>query len=173
MREFAEDPPVEERLGTALGETDQTIAVAESCTGGLVGSLLTDVAGSSEYFDRSVVTYSYDAKLAELCVNREVLDEFGAVSQPVARQMARGIRDTAGTTWGVATTGIAGPSGGTDEKPVGTAYVGVAYAAEWESQESFAVVERYEFDGDRQAVKEQITRQALTDALNAVEEISG
>lgn len=173
MREFAEDPPVEERLGETLREADQTIAVAESCTGGLIGSLLTDVAGSSTYFDRSVVTYSYDAKLEALCVNREVLDEYGAVSQPIARQMARGVRDAAGTTWGVATTGIAGPSGGTDEKPVGTAYVGVAYAAEWGSQESFADVERYEFDGDRRAVKEQIARQALADALDAVEEISG
>ena len=173
MREFADDPPIEERLGTALREAGHTIAVAESCTGGLVGSLLTDVPGSSEYFDRSVVTYSYDAKLAELCVNREVLDEFGAVSQPVARQMARGVRDIAGIDWGVATTGIAGPSGGTDEKPVGTAYVGVAHAAEWGSQESFAVVERYEFDGDRLAVKEQIARQALQDALATVEETTG
>jgi nicotinamide-nucleotide amidase len=170
MREFAEDPPIEERLGEALREAGHTIAVAESCTGGLVGSLLTDVPGSSEYFDRSVVTYSYDAKLAELCVNREVLDEYGAVSQPVARQMARAVRDVADTTWGVATTGIAGPTGGTDEKPVGTAYVGVAHAAEWGSRESFAVVERDEFDGDRLAVKERIARQALADALTAVEE---
>lgn len=173
MRESPDEPRVQERLGTALRDAGHTIAVAESCTGGLVGSLLTDVPGSSDYFDRSVVTYSYDAKLEELCVNREVLDEFGAVSQPVARQMARAIRDVAGTTWGVATTGIAGPSGGTHEKPVGTAYVGVAYAADWGTQESYAVVERYEFDGDRRAVKELIARQALTDALEAVREFTG
>ena len=172
MREFAENPPVEERLGATLRESDQTIAVAESATGGLVGSLLTDVPGSSEYFDRSVVTYSYEAKMELLAVNREVLDEYGAVSQPVARQMARGVRDAAGTTWGVATTGIAGPEGGTDEKPVGTAYVSVAYADDWGTQGSFATVQRYDFDGDRSAIKEQIARQTLTDLLDAVEERS-
>lgn len=172
MRESASDIPIEERLGTALREAGHTIAVAESATGGLVGSLLTDVPGSSEYFDRSVVTYSYDAKMEELCVNREVLDEFGAVSQPVARQMARAIRDGAGTTWGLATTGIAGPSGGTEEKPVGTAYVGVAYADDWGTQGSFATVERYEFDGDRLDVKAQIARQALSDVFEAVGEVT-
>lgn len=173
MRTFADEPPVEETLGEALLEANHTIAVAESCTGGLIGSLLTDVPGSSEYFDRSIVTYSYDAKLTELHVNREVLDEFGAVSQPVARQMARGVRDGAGTTWGVATTGIAGPSGGTEAKPVGTAYIGVAYAGPWESQESFATVQRYEFDGERREIKEQVARQALEDVRTSLEERSG
>ncbi|WP_435146500.1 CinA family protein [Halobaculum sp. P14] len=169
MREFAEEPPVEERVGDALRETEATVAAAESCTGGLIGSLLTDVPGSSDYFDRSAVTYSYDAKLTDLAVNREALDEEGAVSAPVARQMARGVRDVAGTTWGVSTTGIAGPTGGTDEKPVGTVYVGVAYRGEWGSGESAVSVERYEFDGDRTQIKEQIARQALTDLLAAVE----
>jgi len=99
MREFAADPPVEETLGDALREAGHTLATAESCTGGLAGSLLTDVPGSSDYFDRGVVTYTYDAKLA-LGVAREALDEHGAVSEPVARQMARAVRDSAGTTWG-------------------------------------------------------------------------
>ena len=169
MREYAEEPPVEERIGDPLREADQKIAVAESCTGGLVGSLLTDVPGSSDYFDRGLVTYSYDAKLQQLGVSREALDERGAVSEPVAREMARGVRDVAGTTWGVATTGVAGPSGGTEEKPVGTVFVGVAFAGEWGSQESYATVSRYEFDGDRLAVKEQIARQALRDALAEIE----
>ncbi|WP_276302126.1 CinA family protein [Halorussus lipolyticus] len=169
MREFAEEPPVEERIGDPLREADQTLAVAESCTGGLVGSLLTDVSGSSDYFDRGLVTYSYDAKLQELGVAREALDEHGAVSEPVARQMARGVRDDAGTDWGVATTGIAGPTGGTDEKPVGTVFIGVAYAGEWGTQESYATVSRYEFDGSRRMVKEQIARQALRDVLSEIE----
>lgn len=168
MHEYAEDPPVEERIGDALREADQTLAVAESCTGGLVGSLLTDVPGSSDYFDRGVVTYSYDAKLQQLGVAREALDEHGAVSESVARRMARGVRDVAGTTWGVATTGIAGPTGGTDDKPVGTVFVGVAYAGEWGSRESYATVSRYEFDGDRLEIKEQIARQALRDVLAEV-----
>ncbi|ESP89905.1 CinA family protein [Candidatus Halobonum tyrrellensis] len=168
MREFAADPPVEERVGDALRSAGGTVAVAESCTGGLVGSLLTDVPGSSDYFDRSVVTYSYDAKLTELAVPRETLDTAGAVSEPVARAMASGVRDTAGTTWGVATTGVAGPDGGSDEKPVGTVYVGVAYRGEWGSGESRTDVSRYEFDGSRVEIKERIARRALSDLREAV-----
>ncbi|WP_225333750.1 CinA family protein [Halomicrobium urmianum] len=164
-----EGAPVEERVGVALREADDTLAVAESCTGGLIGSLVTDVPGSSDYFDRSVVTYSYDAKRDLLAVAREALDDHGAVSEPVARQMARGVRDTADATWGVATTGIAGPTGGTEETPVGTAYVAVAHAAPWGSGDSRTAVQRYEFDGDRTTVKERIARQALSDLLDAVE----
>lgn len=161
MREHAADPPVEERIGDALRERDATVAVAESCTGGLIGSLLTDVSGSSDYFDRSVVTYSYDAKLAELAVSREALDGHGAVSGPVAEQMAAGVRDIAGTTFGLSTTGIAGPEGGSEEKPVGTVYIGRAYAADWGSSNSYTEVSRHVFDGDRTAVKEKIARKAL------------
>lgn len=160
MHEFAADPPIEERIGDLLRDADHTVATAESCTGGLIGSLLTDVPGSSDYFDRSLVTYSYDAKL-DLGVSREALDEYGAVSEPVARQMAQRVRDTAGTTWGVSTTGIAGPSGGTAEKPVGTVFIAVAYAGDWGSQTSFATTERQEYDGSRLEIKEQIARGAL------------
>jgi len=169
MPDDAAEGKIEIRVGEALRETAATVAVAESCTGGLIGSLLTDVPGSSDYFDRSVVTYSYDAKRDLLAVARETLDEHGAVSEPVARQMARGVRDTADTTWGVATTGVAGPAGGTDETPVGTAYVGVAYAAPWESGDSTTTVSRYEFDGDRTTVKRRIAEQALADLLDAAE----
>jgi nicotinamide-nucleotide amidase len=161
--------PIEKRVGSVLRESDATVAVAESCTGGLVGSLLTDVPGSSDYFDRSVVTYSNDAKRDLLAVSRERLDSDGAVSASVAREMARGVRDTASTTWGVSTTGIAGPGGGTEEKPVGTVYVGVAYAGEWGSESSTADATRYEFEGSRTERKEQFARQALTDLLAAVE----
>lgn len=170
MREFASDPPVEERVGEALRETDATVAVAESCTGGLIGSLLTDVPGSSDYLDRSLVTYSYDAKRDVLAVDREALDDHGAVSEPVARQMAKAARDTADATWGLATTGVAGPGGGTAETPVGTVFVGVAHAGEWGTGDSWTAVERYEFDGDRLAVKEQIARRALADLLAAVDD---
>jgi nicotinamide-nucleotide amidase len=170
MREFAADPPVEERIGDALRETGATIAAAESATGGLIGSLLTDVPGSSDYFDRSVVTYSYDAKRDVLAVPREDLDEHGAVSEPVARAMARGVRDTADTTWGVATTGIAGPGGGDPERPVGTTFVGVAYAAPWGSEASYARAERHEFDGDRAAVLEAATDAAVEAVLAATDD---
>lgn len=157
----SDDPPIEARVGDALRDVGATVAVAESCTGGLVGSLLTDVPGSSDYFDRGLVVYSYDAKLQALGVSRETLDEHGAVSEPVAREMARGVRDVAGTTWGVATTGIAGPGGGSAEKPVGTVFVGVAYAGEWGSGDSYATVSRHEFDGSRTEIKERIARRAL------------
>lgn len=160
MREYAADPPVEETLGDALREADHTVATAESCTGGLIGSLLTDVPGSSEYFDRSYVTYAYDAKL-DHGVTREALDEHGAVSTPVARQMARGVRDQAETTWGVSTTGVAGPGGGSEATPVGTVFIGIAYAGDWGSGDSYATVAHREFDGDRLAIKEQIARTAL------------
>ncbi|WP_135663878.1 CinA family protein [Halorhabdus rudnickae] len=164
------ESPIEERVGDVLRDREATVAVAESCTGGLIGSLLTDVPGSSEYFDRSLVTYSYDAKLEELAVTREALDSEGAVSEPVARQMARGVRDRAGTTWGVSTTGIAGPTGGTDVKPAGTVFIGIARAGPWDSGQSAAAVRRYEFDGSRTEIKRRIAEQALLDLLAAIED---
>ncbi len=164
-----EEAPIVQRLGDALRDADATVAVAESCTGGLIGTKLTSVPGSSDYFDRSLVTYAYDAKRQLLGVTREALDERGAVSEPVARQMARGVRDTAGTTWGVGVTGVAGPGGGTEETPVGTVYVGVAYAGPWGSESSYATVERYEFDGDRAEIREKAARRALRDLFAEVE----
>lgn len=166
----AEPPGVEVRLGDRLRETGATLATAESATGGLVASRLTDVPGSSDYFDRGVVTYAYDAKRELLGVTREALDEHGAVSEVVARQMARRVRDTSGTTWGLSVTGIAGPSGGTAEKPVGTVYLGVAYAGEWGSGASYADVRHRVFEGDRTAVKADAAHEALEFLLEHVEE---
>jgi nicotinamide-nucleotide amidase len=164
------DDAIEATVGEALRDRGETVAVAESCTGGLIGSMLTDVPGSSDYFDRSLVTYSNDAKQQHLGVSREALDAEGAVSEPVARQMARGVRDTAGTTWGVSTTGIAGPDGGTPAKPVGTVFIGVAYAGEWGTNTSTTQVTRYEFDGTRTEIKTNIATQALTDLQRTVSE---
>ncbi|MFB6102257.1 MAG: CinA family protein [Haloplanus sp.] len=168
--EPADEQAVEILLGRRLRDREETIATAESLTGGLVGSILTDVPGSSDYFDRGVVVYSNDAKLETLGVSRESLDAHGAVSAPVAREMAQGVRDTAGTTWGVSTTGIAGPSGGTEEKPVGLVFVGVAYAAPWSTGDSFVHAERHVFDGDRWTIKGESARQALRDVFDALPE---
>lgn len=154
---------IEERIGEALRESGATVATAESCTGGLICSLLTDIPGSSDYLDRGFVTYAYDAKREVLGVSRESLGAHGAVSEPVAREMARGARDVANVTWGVATTGIAGPTGGSEDKPVGTVHIGVAYAAPWGSGGSYSTVSRYEFDGSRTEIKGKIARQALMD----------
>ncbi|WP_440988927.1 CinA family protein [Haloarchaeobius baliensis] len=158
-----------DRLGDELRDRGETLAVAESCTGGLLGARITAVPGASDYFDRGLVTYAYGAKEQLLGVDREALDEHGAVSEPVARQMARGVRDTADVTWGVSTTGVAGPTGGSEETPVGTVYIGVAYAGPWGSGSSYATVERYEFDGDRDAIREQTVDRALADLLAEVE----
>jgi nicotinamide-nucleotide amidase len=160
---------IEERVGDVLRDRGESVAAAESCTGGLVSSKITDVAGASDYFDRSYVTYTNAAKLEELGVAREPLDAEGAVSEPVAAAMARGARDGAGVAWGVATTGIAGPTGGTDDKPVGTVYVGVAYGAPWGTGESRCTVERYVFDGSRAEIKAAIADRALADLVGAAE----
>jgi nicotinamide-nucleotide amidase len=159
---------IERRIGAALRDTGQTIAVAESCTGGLLGARLTSVPGASDYFDRGVATYSNRAKQSLLGVSREALDDEGAVSEQVAREMAAGVRDTADTTWGLSTTGIAGPSGGTDEKPVGTVWIGVAFAAPWESGDSFVRAERHVFEGDRERVRERTVETSLLLVSDAI-----
>ncbi len=163
------DPDLAERVGDALRDADETLSVAESCTGGLIGAAITAVPGSSDYFDAGLCTYAYDAKRRHLGVSREALDEHGAVSAPVARQMARGVRDVTDVTWGVATTGIAGPTGGSEENPVGTVYVGVAYAGPWGSESSYVTVSRYVFDGDRAAIRAATVEQALSNLLAELE----
>ncbi|SEN27403.1 nicotinamide-nucleotide amidase [Halorientalis persicus] len=169
MHGFGEEPLIETQVGEALAERGETLAAAESCSGGLVASLVTDVPGSSEYFDRSYVTYSYDAKREVLGVSREALDAEGAVSERVGREMAKAARDTADATWGVSTTGVAGPERDRADHPIGTVFVGVAYAGPWGSGESTTTVERYQFDGSRTEIKERVARQALADLLDRVQ----
>lgn len=171
MGENPEDDLIEARVGAALRARDETLAVAETCTGGGVASLLTDVPGASDYFDRGYVAYSYDALRTSLGVDREALDEYGVVSEPVTGQLARRARDLAGATWSVSTTGIAGPGGGTADKPVGTAYVGVAYAGSWGSEASTTTVERHAFDGNRERIRALVARAALDLLVASVESI--
>ena len=115
-----------EVVGKKLMSNGWTIASAESCTGGMFGAALTDIPGISTVFDRSLVTYSNRAKMDELGVKAETLEKFGAVSEQTAREMADGVRRQAGTNIGVSVTGIAGPDGGTDDKPVGLVYIGLS-----------------------------------------------
>lgn len=131
-----------------------TIAVAESCTGGLLADRLTDVPGSSAYFERGVVAYSNQAKREILKVHKRILDRFGAVSQETAVAMAEGVRKISGTDLGLSTTGIAGPTGATAEKPVGLAFVGLAHR-----EGSFA--RRFLFGQDRRVNKECCVQAAL------------
>jgi nicotinamide-nucleotide amidase len=113
-------------VGQLLRQNDATVAVAESCTGGLLAHRLTNVAGSSDYFLLSAVTYANSAKEALLGVSAETLQAHGAVSEATALAMASGVRKCAGADFGLATTGIAGPTGGSEEKPEGTVWIGLA-----------------------------------------------
>jgi len=144
-----------ERLqGICLGR-GLTVAAAESCTGGLVAAAITDVAGSSGYFRGGVVAYADEAKAALLAVSPDVLTAHGAVSAQVARDMAMGARHRLGTALAVSVTGVAGPGGGSDEKPVGLTYVAVADAAGVD-------VRRYHWPGDRSANRRDSAAAALT-----------
>ncbi len=117
----------EEEIGLYLKENNLTIATAESCTGGLISSLLTDISGSSDYVKLNFVTYSNEAKNRILNVSWDILDNFGAVSEECAHAMAQGLHDTTNCDMALCTTGIAGPTGGTIEKPVGLMYIGIFY----------------------------------------------
>lgn len=167
----AVDDAVLERTAAALTEREETLAVAESCTGGLLGAALTAVPGSSAYFEAGLTTYAYGAKRRHLAIDRELLDDHGAVSEPVALAMARGVRDICDTTWGVATTGIAGPSGGSGETPVGTVFLAVAHAAPWDTRESFAEARRLELDGDRDRIRAETVNSSLETLLSSIETV--
>jgi len=117
---------MEQVVGMLLHKKNATLAVAESCTGGLIANLLTDVPGSSDYFLLSAVTYANQAKMKILDVNAETLEKNGAVSEQTASEMAIGVRNVVDATYGLATSGISGPGGGTDDKPVGTVCIGLA-----------------------------------------------
>jgi nicotinamide-nucleotide amidase len=145
---------IEEVVGRLLAGQGLTIAVAESCTGGLIAHRMTNVSGSSRYFNRGVVTYSNASKMDLLGVPAELLERHGAVSEEVAGAMAAGIRRMAGTDLGLATTGIAGPTGGTAEKPVGLCWVGFAHAAGVETA-------RFQFGDGRLRFKERSSQAAL------------
>ncbi len=145
---------LESVVGEALVQRGLTIATAESCTGGLLAKRLTDVPGSSRYFERGFVTYSNASKVALLGVTEGTLQAHGAVSVAVAEEMAAGARQRAGAGVGVSITGIAGPDGGTPQKPVGTVFIGVSVAAGTE-------VRGFQFLGTRAAIRERSAQTAL------------
>ncbi|MBT7697103.1 MAG: CinA family nicotinamide mononucleotide deamidase-related protein [Desulfobacterales bacterium] len=121
-----EEKSMEEELGKILAEKKATLAVAESCTGGLISNMITNVAGSSDYFLFSGVTYTNQSKIDILGVSPETIRDCGAVHEQTVKEMAQGAIKISGATYGIATSGIAGPGGGTDEKPVGTLCIGIA-----------------------------------------------
>lgn len=136
------DTTLPELVGTLLKERGESLAVAESCTGGHLANLLTDVPGSSQYFERGVVTYSNESKTDLLGVPASLIQTFGAVSSEVATAMAKGIRRKANTSYGIGITGIAGPTGATTDKPIGTVFIGFDSARGALSQEFHFPVHR-------------------------------
>jgi len=137
-----------------LKKYNLTIATAESCTGGLLANTLTNLSGSSAYFDRGVISYSNSAKIDLLGIPENLLNTHGAVSEPGAKAMAEGIRTTSNVDIGLATTGIAGPTGGTKEKPVGLVYIAL-------STTNNTPVKKYQFSGNRLQNKENTCHAAL------------
>jgi nicotinamide-nucleotide amidase len=152
---FVVDMKLLNKVSDELKKHQITLATAESCTGGLLAHQLTNISGSSAYFDRGVVSYSNTSKIELLGVPEKTLLEYGAISDQVARAMAKGIRTRSGVDIGVSTTGIAGPTGGTEEKPVGLVYIAVATHDDIQ-------VRRFLFSGDRLRNKEQACDAALT-----------
>jgi nicotinamide-nucleotide amidase len=146
-----------QQLASRLLKQRQKLCTAESCTGGLIAKTLTDLAGSSDWFERGFVTYSNQAKNEMLAVPSSVIEDYGAVSEPVAVAMASGALRHSQADYAVAVTGVAGPGGGSAEKPVGTVWIAVASADE-------AKASLYNFSGDRETVRE-VTMIAALEAL--------
>ena len=157
------------RLGAALHAKGWMITTAESCTGGGIAEAITAVAGCSAWFDRAFVTYSYEAKVEMLGVSQASLDEHGAVSDTIVQQMARGALAQSRAQVAIAVSGIAGPAGGTPEKPVGTVWI--AWATRDSSRDaaqenSVVISKRYLFLGDREAIRQQTVAKAMAELLH-------
>lgn len=160
------DNPLEHELAKLLFQLKATIAVAESCTGGLICHRLTNVSGISDYLELGVVTYSNRSKIELLAVPGDVIRERGAVSEECVRAMACGIRRLAGSDIGLSVSGIAGPTGGTPEKPVGTVYIGLA----WNDDVHCS---KHLFDGSRQEIKDKASEQAIRTLIDYCRAVIG
>ena len=152
----AELDAIARATGERLLAARQMLVTAESCTGGWIAKAVTDVAGSSAWFDCGMAVYSYEAKQAMLGVNPHTLEIHGAVSRETVVEMVSGALVHSGATLAVAVTGIAGPGGGSDDKPVGTVWIA------WKRRGGYAKAEVFHFDGDRDAVRRQTVASALT-----------
>ncbi|WP_240126021.1 CinA family protein [Thermomonas alba] len=142
-------------LGQQLLQLRQMLVTAESCTGGWIAKCITDIPGSSAWFDCGMVAYSYEAKQALLGVRPQTLEQFGAVSRETVVEMVSGALVHSGATLAVAVTGIAGPGGGSEDKPVGSVWIG------WKRRGGYARAELFRFEGDRDAVRRQTVVAAL------------
>jgi len=157
------EEPLEIRLGGLLRQRALRLAVAESCTGGLIGHRITNVAGSSTYFIGGVISYANEAKMQLLGVRGETLEKHGAVSRETVLEMARGVRSALAADVGLAVSGIAGPGGGTPDKPVGTVWIGLSTP---DKEQSWS----YQLEGNRVQIKEAAAGRAL---VHLVEYLDG
>ncbi len=149
------------RIYPELYRQKKMIAAAESCTGGWVAKAITDIEGSSQWFDCSIITYSDRAKMDLLGVKQTTLDNHGAVSQPVVKEMVLGLLDRCNANIGVSISGIAGPGGGSDDKPVGTVWIA------WATPGVLIEALRFQFNGDRN----QVRLQSVYEAIKGIERI--
>jgi len=149
-----ENDSLEDVIGRLLKERGLTLSLAESCTGGLISSRITNISGSSSYFERGIVSYSNGAKVELLKVDEDVIAKYGAVSIEVARQMADGVRAISGTDIGLSITGILGPTGATNDKPVGLVYIGIC-------DDKICTAKKFQFGDDRILNKERASQAAL------------
>ncbi len=148
------DIPLEKVVGRLLEERSLTLSVAESCTGGHISDLITNISGSSKYFERGIISYSNSSKVEILKVNEDTISEFGAVSLEVARQMAEGVKAISGTDIGLAVTGIMGPTGGGTDKPIGLVFIGIC-------DEKVCTAKKFNFGDDRLLNKQRTAQAAL------------
>ena len=149
-----------EQVGTALQARHLMLATAESCTGGWIAKMVTDIPGCSSWFDCGIAAYSYEAKQALLGVRPETLTDHGAVSRETVMEMVSGALVTSGASIAVAVTGIAGPTGGMPGKPIGTVWIG------WKRRGGYPKAELFHFEGDRDAVRRQTVAAALRGLLS-------
>ena len=149
-------------VGRRLKAARLTLAAAESCTGGWIAKAITDVAGSSAWFERGFVTYSDAAKVASLGVRQTTLDAHGAVSEATVREMAEGAAAASGTQTAVAVSGIAGPDGGTPDKPVGTVWIG------WRWPDGEVTARQFLYKGDREAIRRASVAMALEGLMDGL-----
>jgi len=151
-----------QQLAEQLIERGHTMGTAESCTGGMVAAQITAVNGSSKWFECGIVTYSNESKQMLLGVDAETLEQFGAVSEPVVIQMVEGLLARTNASVGVSISGVAGPGGGSEQKPVGTVFFA------WAGEGFQTRAQRMQFDGDREAVRKQATEYALRQLFEAI-----
>jgi PncC family amidohydrolase len=157
---------LEKAIGDLLRQNGWTLSIAESCTGGLICDRITDVSGSSDYFMGGMVTYSNESKAKHMGISLRYIRRFGAVSPQVARRMAQGVRKAFGTSFGLSTTGVAGPTGGTKRSPVGRVFIGLTAGRKvW--------VKKLDLKGSRRKIKETAAEKALQFLYEMLVEKSG